>query len=109
MTFITKEESIIFEGCGCVAGINEFGPVVHPKEIDITALDQCGRQFSLRCDGILARVIQHEYDHLHGVGFLEKVSDLRQIVTRAYYKKNVRKSKNQTEASRMSIFEFKYV
>lgn len=109
LTFLSKEENIIFEGCGCVNSINEFGPVSRPKEIEITAQDQFGRVFNLRCDGILARVIQHEYDHLRGVEFLEKVSDLSQIVTRDYYQKNIRKSKPQIDASKISIVEFKYI
>lgn len=109
LTFLSKETNIIFEGCGCVNSINEFGPVSRPKEIEITAQDKFGRVFNLRCDGILARVIQHEYDHLHGIEFLEKVSNLSQIVTKDYYKKNIRKSKAQTEASKINIVEFKYV
>lgn len=105
MTFISNEESIIYEGCGCVDSINEFGPVTRPKEIKITAQDQQGREFNLHCDGILARVIQHEYDHLRGIEFTEKVPSPNQIVTRDYYIKNIRKSKNQIAASKITIIE----
>lgn len=109
LTFLSKKKSIIFEGCGCVNSINEFGPVSRPKEIEALAQDQTGRTFKLRCDGILARVIQHEYDHLQGMEFLQKVTNSTQIVTRDYYRKNIRKSKTQIEASKINIVEFKYV
>lgn len=109
LIFLSKETNIIFEGCGCVNSINEFGPVSRPKEIEITAQDLCGKMFNLHCDGILARVIQHEYDHLHGIEFIEKVSNPSQIVTRDFYQKNIRKSKAQTEASKINIVEFRYV
>ena len=58
------EESVIYEGCGSVLNGALFGPVKRPKEITIEAYDQNGKNFRMTCDGILARVIQHEYDHL---------------------------------------------
>lgn len=105
----SKEESIIFEGCGSVLNGQLFGPVKRPREIIIEAYDLSGKKFQLRCDGILARVIQHEYDHLSGIEFLEKISDYKKIMNSDYYKKNVRKSKAQTEASKINIVEFKYI
>lgn len=102
-------ESIIFEGCGSVLNGQLFGPVKRPKEITIQAYDLQGKKFQLTCDGILARVIQHEYDHLSGIEFLEKISDYRQIMNSDYYRKNIRKSKSQTEASKINIVEFKYI
>jgi peptide deformylase len=109
ITFFSNERSIIYEGCGCVNDVHEFGPVERSKEIEITAFDQFGKKFNLRCDGILARVIQHEYDHLQGIEFLERISDHKTIVTRYYYQKNIRRSKLQAEVSRITIAEFKYV
>jgi len=62
--YTSKETSLIYEGCGCVPKSTIFGPVVRPKEIEVEAYDVEGKKFRLRCDGLLARVIQHEYDHL---------------------------------------------
>jgi len=100
---------VIFEGCGSVLNGQLFGPVKRPQEITIQAYDQKGKKFQLRCDGILARVIQHEYDHLSGVEFLEKVSDYKQMMTVDYYRKNIRESKGQVEASKISVVEFNYL
>lgn len=109
ITSFSDEKSIIFEGCGSVLNGQLFGPVNRPKEITIHAYDLQGRKFQLRCDGILARVIQHEYDHLSGIEFLEKISDYKQIMNSAHYRKNIRKSKAQIEASKINMIEFKYI
>ncbi|MBI4974195.1 peptide deformylase [Candidatus Roizmanbacteria bacterium] len=105
----SSEKSIIFEGCGSVLNGQLFGPVSRPKEIVIEAYDLQGKKFRLRCDGILARVIQHEYDHLSGIEFLEKISDYKQIMNSDFYRKNIRKSKNQIEASKINIVEFEFI
>lgn len=103
----SKNKSVIFEGCGSVLNGQLFGPVKRPQEITIQAFDQNGKKFQLRCDGILARVIQHEYDHLSGIEFLEKISDYKQMMTVDYYRKNIRESKEQVEASKISVLECK--
>jgi len=99
VTFCSKEKHIIYEGCGSVANGSLFGPVMRPKEIEIEAFNKTGKRFKLRCDGILSRVIQHEYDHMFGIEFTEKISDYKKILSREFYVKNIRNSKEQTEAS----------
>ena len=81
ITFKSKETNLIYEGCGCVPHSSIFGPVIRPREIEVEAYDANGQKFRLRCDGILARVIQHEYDHLQGIEFLEKISENRKIIS----------------------------
>lgn len=105
LTFKSKEESVIYEGCGSLGDI--FGPVSRPKEIEVKALDENGKRFRLRCDGIMARVIQHEYDHLMGIEFIEKVSDYKKVVVKKYYRKNIRSSKQQKENSQTTKIELK--
>ena len=39
------------------------------------AYDLAGNEIDMVVDGLLARVIQHEYDHLHGVLFVDRISD----------------------------------
>lgn len=102
--FSSKEKSVIYEGCGSVADGNLFAPVGRPREIKIEAINQKGRRFYLQCNGILARVIQHEYDHLFGIEFTEKISDYTKILSSKYYLENVRNSKEQKEASKITIF-----
>lgn len=108
ITFMSKAENIIYEGCGSLDG-NLFGPVSRPEEIEIEALDENGQKFKLRCDGILARVIQHEYDHLMGIEFMEKVNDYKKIIVGDYYRKTIRNSRLQKQNSLTTKVEYKKI
>lgn len=103
----SKETNVIYEGCGSLADI--FGPVLRPKEITVEAYDENGQKFSLCSNGILSRVIQHEYDHLQQTEFIQKVSDYNRIAVKKHYKKNIRNSKAQVESSRITRIEFKAI
>lgn len=105
--FKSKEENLIYEGCGSVADGKLFGPVSRPQEIEIEAFDENGKEFRLRCDGILARVIQHEYDHLMGQEFITRVDDYKKIMSIEYYKKSIRNSKLQKVNSLITKIEYK--
>ncbi|KKW21067.1 MAG: Peptide deformylase [Parcubacteria group bacterium GW2011_GWB1_52_7] len=59
------------EGCLSVPG--KFGIVARSEKITVKALDERGNQFTLGASKFLARVIQHELDHLDGVLFIDKV------------------------------------
>jgi len=105
----SKEEIIFYEGCGCVAEAKLFGPVKRPKEITIEAFDISGRKFRLTTDGLLGRVIQHEYDHLFGIEFTERITDYAKLIHAKFYKKFIRFTKEQTEASIITKKEFRFV
>ena len=57
------------EGCLSVPGL--YFPIVRPKEIHITGYDLEGKEVSLEADELLARLFQHELDHLEGVLLLD--------------------------------------
>ncbi len=59
------------EGCLSVPG--KFGIVARPEKVTLRALDERGKPFTLGASKFLARVIQHELDHLDGVLFVDKV------------------------------------
>jgi peptide deformylase len=61
------------EGCLSIPGF--YAEVMRPAEIRVQAWNQNGRPFSLDAGGILARVIQHEYDHLEGTLFIDRLSE----------------------------------
>ena len=89
----SKKEIVIYEGCGSVANSNLFGPVKRPEKIIIRAIDENGKKFKLKTDGLLARVIQHEYDHLFGIEFTQKITDIKKIMSRNEYFKMMGKCK----------------
>jgi len=106
IVYSSPEEVIIYEGCGCT-NASIFGPVKRAKEITIVAFDENGKKFSLTADGLLARVIQHEYDHLNGIEFVEKVHDNSKFLSTQFYIKDIKNSKEQLEASKITRKEFK--
>ncbi|MCL2265766.1 MAG: peptide deformylase [Treponema sp.] len=61
------------EGCLSVPGI--YANVIRSEKIKIQAWNEKGRPYTLETSGLLARVIQHEYDHLEGVLFLDRVPE----------------------------------
>lgn len=80
------------EGCLSVPGV--YHDVVRPSKVIVTAKDADGVEFTLKASGLMARVIQHEYDHLDGVLFVDHLSeDERTKVLRVYEKKNRKKRK----------------
>ena len=102
----SEEEIIIFEGCGSVCHGTLFGPVKRPKVITIEALDEKGEKFRLKCDGLLARVIQHEYDHLDGIEFLEKIYDTKMFMDVEVYSKEIKTDPKYMKLSEITVLEY---
>ena len=72
----TSQEMVKYEeGCLSVPGI--YVDVVRSESVKIQAWNEKGKPFTLEANGLLARVIQHEYDHLEGVLFLDRLSELK--------------------------------
>lgn len=59
---------------GCLSLPDIRGDVLRPPVVTVTALDEHGKQFTLRAGGLLARCIQHETDHLDGVLIIDKMT-----------------------------------
>ena len=106
IVFYSKAKDIAYEGCGSVVQANLFGPVERPKEVIIEAFNPDGHKFRLRCNGLLGRVIQHEYDHLSGIEFTEKVFDYKKLMNRDFYLKRIKNSKQQIQSAIVTIKEF---
>ncbi len=60
------------EGCLSIPGV--FGLVRRNKRITLSALDRNGNALTVNAEGLFARIIQHEVDHVDGVLFTEKVT-----------------------------------
>ncbi len=69
------EEITMEEGCLSVPGIHES--VKRPSKIRVTYLDEQLQPHDEWVEGYLARVMQHEFDHLDGHVFVEKISPIR--------------------------------
>ncbi len=73
-----------WEGCGSVACASLFAKVERPKEITVEAFDKDAVKFTLTATGLLARVIQHEIDHLNGIVFTD-IADRKTFMSREPY------------------------
>ena len=69
--FLSDEEYYYEEGCLSFPNIK--GDVARPEIILVNYQDLDGNSHSLKCDGLLARCIQHEVDHLNGILFTERM------------------------------------
>ncbi len=72
--FIGEEESFN-EGCLSLPGIRE--DVYRPGKIKIRYLDEDFKEHEDVWEGVRARIVQHEYDHLEGKLFIDKISPIR--------------------------------
>lgn len=62
------------EGCLSIPGI--IGMVKRSQKIVVETTDLDGKRYTVKAQGLFARVIQHEYDHLQGVLFIDKASKI---------------------------------
>lgn len=71
ITWVSKKEVLDEEGC--LSFPNLYGMVKRPEKIKYRGLDETGNPIEGKAGGLLARIIQHEYDHLDGVLFIDKL------------------------------------
>ncbi|HLA86341.1 MAG TPA: peptide deformylase [Thermoguttaceae bacterium] len=68
------------EGCLSFPGI--WAPVRRPEKVSLAAYDLSGQEIKLELDGLLARAVQHEIDHLDGVVFVDRLSPTNKLAVR---------------------------
>ncbi len=77
-TWTSEEVQLGEEGCLSLAGW--YAQVPRAQAVEVRYQDLQGRRRKLRAEGFLARVLQHEVDHLHGILFTDQVQDLSTLV-----------------------------
>lgn len=73
-----SNDEIPFEE-GCLSLKKIWGPVVRSRKLTIKAIDENGESVKIRAKGLLARVIQHEMDHLNGKLFIDKAEKIHKV------------------------------
>ncbi len=72
---VIKEQSYIIEpfdeGCLSLPGVHE--EVIRPVEVLISGYTRDGKEIEFEAEGLLARVLQHELDHLDGILFIDRI------------------------------------
>lgn len=57
---------------GCLSIPQVYETITRPLEVTVQAYNEEGKLFTLEADGLLARIIQHEYDHLDGILYIDR-------------------------------------
>lgn len=70
----SKEQTEMEEGCLSMPGV--FGKVKRPKKITMEAYNLAGEKFTITDDTFLARVLQHEIDHLSNILIADKFEEI---------------------------------
>ena len=64
------------EGCLSVRG--KYGTVERPNKVTVKAFDRYGKPFTVNAEGFLARAFCHENDHLDGIVYIDKATDIQE-------------------------------
>jgi peptide deformylase len=84
---ILSQEGAVVEEEGCLS-IPEYAETVkRAAKVKVRAKDRQGRPFELEAEGLMAKALQHEIDHLNGVLFVDRLSPLKKSVFKRKYKK----------------------
>lgn len=74
---ITEREGSVDDSEGCLSVPNIFGTVTRAEKVTVEYTNRWNKRKRLKAEGLLARCIQHELDHLKGVLFIDLASSLR--------------------------------
>jgi peptide deformylase len=82
----TSPETVKYEeGCLSLSGV--YADIVRAARIKVQAFDTKGRPFTIECGGALARIIQHENDHLNGILFYDYLPEFKRMKLLEKYQK----------------------
>jgi len=86
---------------GCLSLPNIFEPVHRAKSVIIEGLNEKGEKVQYEADGLFARALQHENDHLDGILFVDKIPKLKRI----FIKKKLHDIQSTTDENGRNIGE----
>jgi len=74
---ITAREGKVESEEGCLSIPDFRATIMRSEKVQVNAYDRYGKEFVLDADGLLAICLQHEIDHLDGVLFIDRMSQLK--------------------------------
>ncbi|MDA8100022.1 MAG: peptide deformylase [Nitrospiraceae bacterium] len=80
-----KGSVVADEGCLSIPDFSES--VKRSAWVKVRALDRAGKPFEIEGEGLLAKALQHEIDHLNGLLFVDRLSPLKKNIFRRRWKK----------------------
>jgi len=82
----SKETEIMEEGCLSFPGL--WLKIKRAKSAEVEALDKNGKEIKIKAEGLSARVLQHEIDHLDGILFIDRVGFFQRLKLKTKLKKS---------------------
>ncbi len=99
--FVKFEDKITSEE-GCLSLPEVFEKVMRAKRVVIKGLNLEGNEIQIEADGLFSRSLQHEYDHLDGILFIDKVPKLKRIL----HSKKLKELKKTTTKNSVNVGEY---
>ncbi|MGA1276841.1 MAG: peptide deformylase [Candidatus Kapaibacteriota bacterium] len=93
ITYYSEEETDYEEGCLSLPNLREL--VLRPEAIQVSFYNEKIEPQTMQADGLMARVMQHEIDHLNGIYFTDRLSQLKRTLLQSKLR---RISKGETNA-----------
>jgi len=89
---IINPELVVMEGSvleeeGCLSIPDYAEKVKRAARVKVRAQDRTGKQFELEAEGLMAKALQHEIDHLNGLLFVDRLSSLKKHLFKRRFKK----------------------
>lgn len=84
ITVLDDTEEGYWEGCLSVPGM--MGYVARPQHIRVDYLDESGEHQSIEAKGFPATVFQHEFDHLYGTLYVDRIRDMKLFMFEQEYR-----------------------
>lgn len=97
-TIIKTSEEVSDYDEGCLSIPQVYETITRPSKVTVQALNEKGRPFTLEADGFLARIIQHEYDHLDGVLYIDRGDPEFAQKTEVQFKKRAERAAEKAKA-----------
>ncbi len=82
---------------GCLSIPQVYETIIRPTKVTVQALNEKGKPFTLEADGLLARIIQHEYDHLEGILYIDRGDKEFAAKTEAQFKKRAERAEQKAK------------
>ncbi|MCU0608694.1 MAG: peptide deformylase [Chitinispirillaceae bacterium] len=96
ITWSSDDKAVEEEGCLSLPGIPRY-KISRPARVTVRAYDCAGKEFTIeKADGLLARAMQHEIDHLNGIMYVDHLSPLQRKLLSGKLRK-LAKSGGETE------------
>ena len=84
---VTPDGTVVANEEGCLSVPGVFTKIRRYKKCKVTATDLDGNQFSEEAEGLYARALQHEYDHIEGIIIVNRMTQTARIAHRRQLKK----------------------